>query len=158
MSESSEQPTGPIIVRPLAVSDPSVEELQSLADAISAVVGMDVVVAEPEPIDSRIAQVTLVEVVNVWLPYLQAVATGAAVTIGVTVAKDVYEAVIQKIRAEFVDWTRRRFRAHNQRPKSINIYGPDGHLLRSIKVRSASAEPEDDTGEQETFRRPPDPG
>jgi len=111
-----------IIVSPRAQSDPRPEELQSLAEAISAAVGEAVeVVPAPVPPPGT-AQVTLWEVVNVVLPP----ASGA---------------LISAIVAEFIRWARTRFRERNTRPKMVQILGPNGRTLKEVRLKDALGEP-----------------
>jgi hypothetical protein len=131
-----------IILKPQAASDPSAEDLQPLGEAISRETGAEVLVLAADPVDGRIAGVALWEVVNLWVTW-----------------DHVPDAVIGAIVTELIRWARRRFRDGNSRPKSGRILGPDGRVIRTVKLLTADGDFEDLTGsEQRTgiLRLPPD--
>ena len=132
-----------ILLSPQAKSDPSVEDLRNLADAISAAVGQEVEIAPAPEAPPGTAGVTLWEVINVFGPWEQAAVD--AVTLGTVVVA-------------FVKWARTRFRDRNGRPKVVRILGVDGRVIKVVKLANAGDEPEDATAEEQrrgvVYRRP----
>lgn len=130
-----------ILIAPQGSSDPSADDLQSLADKIHADLRVDVEVRSAKPWIPGTAGVTFWEVVSLWVPWdhLRDMAAGAIIT-------------------AFVGWARARFRTGNGRPKYGRILGPDGRVIRSVRLDSVDSEPEDSTDEdsaqESVFPRP----
>lgn len=77
---------------------------------------------------------------------------GYAVTlyqvITIAVLGAVTEGIIKQIAKLAVDWARERFKQkQSARTTSITIYGPRGEVLKSLVVKNATDEPEDETKE-----------
>jgi hypothetical protein len=77
---------------------------------------------------------------------------GYAVTlyqvIAIAVLGAVTEEIIKQIVKLAVDWARERFKQkQSTRTTSITIYGPKGEVLKSLVVKNATDEPEDETKE-----------
>ena len=130
-----------IVIAPQGSSDPSADDLQSLADKIHADLRADVEVRSAKPWILGTAGVTFWEVVSVWVPWDQVrdMAAGAIIT-------------------AFVGWARARFRSGKGRPKYGRILGPDGRVIRSVKLDKVDSEPEDlteeDRARDNVFDRP----
>jgi hypothetical protein len=58
-----------------------------------------------------------------------------------------------------IRWAQRRWRKDREdhqrpRPRFVSLYGPDGTILKSVKIDLPSGELEDDTGPQSLYRLP----
>jgi hypothetical protein len=62
-------------------------------------------------------------------------------------------AVVGSFVTVIIQWTRGRFKKGNRRPKYVEIYGPDGNLLKAVLIKSRRAKLEDHT--EEVRARPP---
>jgi len=137
-----------ILLQPVNPQDLRAEDLQDLADAIRQLDhDYEVKIAYHDQIGHR---VTWVEALTIWLPAV------------------IDSAALAAIIAQSIAWARRRFKkeeseqAENDnvqyRPKSVTILGPNGEVLKSIKIRNPNQELEDDTVEaakSPLHRRPP---
>ena len=118
-----------IIIQPKNPADITSGEAEKLAKAFrTAYPGYEVQVeiVEIHPCDGY--AVTWYEVISI------AVVSGLAVEITKQIIKLA------------VDWARERFKQkQSRRPTSITIYGPKGEVLKSLVVKNATDEPEDET-------------
>jgi hypothetical protein len=68
--------------------------------------------------------------------------------ITITVLGAVTEEIIKQIVKLSIDWARERLKQkRSARTTSITIYGPKGQVLKSVVVKNATDEPEDETEE-----------
>ncbi|HTV93786.1 MAG TPA: hypothetical protein VMG98_13805, partial [Verrucomicrobiae bacterium] len=136
-----------IIVRSRNPADISWKETEGLQKAIRAVVPDQTleIVAEEMNREGYGYGITWSEIMDVILP--------AASFVGGVASK----ALIDEIVKVAVDWARARFHVTGgRRPFDIQIYGPDGKILRKVLVKDATAEPDDQTEQYRSVLDRPD--
>ena len=131
-----------ILIEPQNPLDLTIVQLEDLAQSIREI--------DPS-YDVRFAYrkqkgygVTWWEVLYIWLPW-----------IGTAVGAIAVEKAVEKIIDLSIDWFRRRFNKEGKwkRPKYVAILGPDGKVLKSVRVNDEAQEPEDLTEEDQ--QKPP---
>jgi hypothetical protein len=82
--------------------------------------------------------VTLYEVLRIWL----------LTTVGTK--------IVEQLTKLAIEWARQRFNRQGKKPRttSISIYGPNGEVLRSVVLKNATDEPEDDTAKGFNMKPP----
>ena len=92
--------------------------------------------------DQRGYGVTWWQVLHVWLPW-------AGVALGGAAAKKIVELAI--------DWAHHRLKGDepNHRPRSVSIYGPDGQILKQIRVDHSGHEEQSDEPSEHLRQKPP---
>jgi hypothetical protein len=128
--------TDAIIVRTMNPNDITMEEAEQIAQAIR-----DLNPNSPVQVKAHLTEskgVTWFEIVSITL------------SAGAWATKVVAEDAAKEIAKRAVEWARQRFRDRrkdSKRPVYVPIYGPDGEVLKSVVINSATAEPEDRTDE-----------
>lgn len=125
------------------------EEVQELAELIHANFEYRVDIATS--LEQVGKGITLHEILYIWLP-------AALLAAGVIAGKQ----VIQELTKIAVQWARDRIKKKGttRRPTHIFIYGPNGKVLKSIVVKDATQEAEDQTESDRKLklkRKPPPP-
>jgi hypothetical protein len=103
--------------------------------------GFDVEIEKFVP--SRLTGVTWWEMIRV---HLESAGAGAVVgAVAKDLAKDAVKAVAKQVSDVFVRWARRRGMLPEKNPKQakcVEIYGPDGSVVRRVTVYAPDDEPE----------------
>ena len=122
--------TSKILVASGNPRDVEPHELTELAAAICALqTGYEVEI--PPPPYHRGAGVTWWEVVRISVPWDTVESTASNV-------------VLTQIAVVAVDWMRERFKQRPTRPKVVTIDGPKGEELKTVALKSATGDPEDE--------------
>src|SRR5450759_4675153 len=128
-------PQNPLDLRP--------EELEGLAEALRAKMpNLPVrIVAQPQ----HGYGVTFWEVLRVWVPWSDVAQDAAAAAVGI-------------IAKELVSWARHRFKKSPGRPKYVAILGPNGEVLKSVRLegRGKTIDMTAEDRETDAKLRPPD--
>lgn len=131
-----------ILIEPQNPLDLTTEQLEDLAQSLRGIdASYDVRFAYRE---QKGYGVTWWEVLYIWLPW-----------IGVAAGAIAGEKAVEKIVELSIDWARRRFKKEGEqkRPKYVAILGPDGKVLKSVRLNDEAQEPEDLTEEDQ--QKPP---
>lgn len=122
--------TKTIQLKPANPLDVEPEELIGLAEEIRMIEpGYEVEIPPPEYMKG--VGVTWWEVVRIYVPWHDMQTTAVSI-------------VLTKIGDATVTWMRERFKKKPGRPKVVTIYGPKGKVLKTIALKTADGEPEDE--------------
>ena len=122
----------PIVIRSSNPADITPEEAEELAQIIRSLdwaIGVEVVAQQREG-----TGVTWAELLHISVPGL---VWGG-------------KKIVNKLADVAIEWTRKRFegrRNGSKRPVYINIYGPDGKIVKAVAVKNATDEVQDRTEE-----------
>ena len=123
-----------IELRPQNPLDLQPEELEELAAAIRlALPDYDVRIVAREQQGYGVTWWEVLHITVPWADLLDAAAKAAA----------------GAILTQAIKWARSRFKKWPKRPKYVAIHGPDGRILKSVRLKDAESEPEDSTAEDQ---------
>jgi hypothetical protein len=147
MTESQAPPK--VVIKPLKHQRFTDEDLRPLREGLEEL-GLETEIVREDPTPQRPGTfgVNWYEVIHVYLPHLETVASafagGVAADLTKAAAKDGIKALAKRIQPIFIRWAKIRASTggrNPKQPKQVQIYGPDGKVVMTVTVNDPEDEP-----------------